>query len=71
MSRYIISAEASRDLNVITDDFATINRSLAKIQSTPPQPSPRVRGGGKIILVSPLNKGGLRGVNLTFARVLI
>ncbi len=32
---------------------------------------PLVRGGGKIILVSPLNKGGLRGVNLTRARYLL
>jgi len=27
-----------------------------------------VRGGSKIILVSALTKGGIRGVNLTFAR---
>jgi PAS domain S-box-containing protein len=56
---------------VLENSPSTWNRSLAKIQSTPPQPSPRVRGGGKIILVFPLNKGGLRAVNLTFARVLM
>ncbi|EGK86437.1 hypothetical protein MicvaDRAFT_0968 [Microcoleus vaginatus FGP-2] len=43
-------------------------RTIAKIQSTPPQPSPGIRGGGKIILVSLLNKGGLAGGEFDFCK---